>query len=709
MLQSEKSLLATRSATILAIAISLAACGTADSVLFKPNEAKTQSDAGTVQVAIVSVEQWDDVAPTLQPKFDLSPKQALDSVVPITAVLNERFLNAVGFRLGVGLPRSSELETDITEVSAEGVETTTESKTESREPGTVPQPDTGLPANVPLPDLPSATADLEIDPFIRYSTALSLYQEVQLINRYVRNAALRYGYVPYFVRMHISLSPYGRQRPYDVFSKISFFTPPVASLNAEVVDSALASTNAKQYDLPYVIPLIVTDNLEGTRSSRSAELARQLSLALNLMVKGVGAEAGFNALNENLKAIAGTDLNSLQSVSRLTDSSVQVRFGAARQPTAGYEMVARAYSLSTVVLVPRKYIEAASDEDRMLSIIAKSVWRHAETGKELPGPSKRAFVAKLDSKLEEFLTQAAQKEWGKRTVADKALIGLSLTDTIHRSDFAAFVTTLREHELTLLSSASPYSLWIEITDLVAESRFQSASVNLPRRTVPAGLSNVSQTLVLVDDSKGSTTLRLHDVRGLAPDLAEVRLHPKGCGANSPVIQLAPTGVAVANGGRDLIFSFPSLKALELSPTGDEGCVTVSQRSGQWGSSTAIASKEFQNVRYVVAKGKAESTFQLRTTVTAIKADKGKATFKLYVEKMKAEKLELAFVNADLEAVSANPANALTRQQGKITLTKAAEIDLTFRNLTPQRPVRIEAKATKAGKPAGADTLLLEVN
>ena len=83
------------------------------------------------------------------------------------------------------------------------------------------------------------------EPSLQYNTALALHQEVQLLNSYIRNAAKRSGYIPYIVRLQITVLPFARNQPYDVYADIGFIPPEPAEEDARAAECARAEEDAR--------------------------------------------------------------------------------------------------------------------------------------------------------------------------------------------------------------------------------------------------------------------------------------------------------------------------------------------------------------------------------------------------------------------------------------------------------------------------------
>ena len=138
-----------------------------------------QAAAGSVDVAVLSVTDWESYRDRLTPGFALSASDALDKVLPETARVDERVSDALALRAAVGLPTSIATET-ITET---GDATTTEAQTQTSSG----EPPTSLPTPYyqgdlarDLKDLPGfeklVEGPLKGDPILQYQMATALLQ-----------------------------------------------------------------------------------------------------------------------------------------------------------------------------------------------------------------------------------------------------------------------------------------------------------------------------------------------------------------------------------------------------------------------------------------------------------------------------------------------------------------------------------------------------
>lgn len=191
---------------------------------FNPIPARDQAEAGSSHVAVLSVADWEDYVQALQPTFQLTPDQARAQAAASTRALQEGFLDAMRLGLSVRTPQSTDSRTRTTTRDAAGNRTSTETRTEQDSPADLADISTGTGLTTDLaaeaPDLPTAPG---VDPILQHSAATALYQEVQLLNRYVHDAAKRTGTKPYVVRLQLSVHPSSRNRAYDTYANIGFF------------------------------------------------------------------------------------------------------------------------------------------------------------------------------------------------------------------------------------------------------------------------------------------------------------------------------------------------------------------------------------------------------------------------------------------------------------------------------------------------------
>src|SRR5579871_395103 len=191
-----------RTRTTLLLLLCAQLCGCA---WFQENVVKTpyfdstrvckQAEAGSTHVAVLSVARW-ETYPTVQPQFNLTSDQALASAIPDTSIIENKLLNSTAVQLSAQLT-----------------------------PGIGAAPTVTAPS-VDLSTLPGTGASLSqlgLDPLMRYWAATALYQEVQILNRYVKDAAVSDQYYPFLIRTQVTVMPKRRNLPYDAYTTMSFF------------------------------------------------------------------------------------------------------------------------------------------------------------------------------------------------------------------------------------------------------------------------------------------------------------------------------------------------------------------------------------------------------------------------------------------------------------------------------------------------------
>jgi hypothetical protein len=227
-------------------ALGLVACRTEG--FHRETRAIDQRDAGVVHVTVLAVAPWSHYVDALSPRFSMTADEAVGRVVRDTRQSFESSQSSV----------------------STGVSATEKPSTYGAPTG----PDAIKASNfTALPDrLKGPDAMMEV------WTANSLYQEVQILNRVLRDAVIPTGFRPYLVRLQVSLMPRRRHQPYDAYTTLPFFAPEAAPSGAvarrEVAPPSVSlrdagTTGSPGGTGPVVLPLLVTDNLESSLVSRS--------------------------------------------------------------------------------------------------------------------------------------------------------------------------------------------------------------------------------------------------------------------------------------------------------------------------------------------------------------------------------------------------------------------------------------------------------
>ncbi len=559
---------------------------------FQSNLACTQQDAATVQVAVLSVAPWEKYRDAMQPAFKMSSDDALAAAIPNTLDSEQKILDAFAAKAKIALPGASS--SDVTTFTSKTGEkpTASESDTTTRSSGDTSKiAFDGSPAGTTtassLPSGGALSGALGSDPLTKYLAATAVYQEVQLLNRYVKDAAIREGYVPYVVRLQVGLLPWKRDEPYDAYSVISFFMGDFGKNYAiETValhNELLPTTSTEGHDKrdvkenwmpptppcaagkgPLVLPLLVTDDLESALESRSTEEIRQFASALSAVIQGVGVSTDLQSQYDKLQAAYGHALNSTFTVSRLSDNTLRARFGAIYEPGQGsptYSMVPQTHNVTLLVLVPKECVVPDSNIDcRMVRLVANTTVVGAEDGKALPSRTKEDYEA----------------------TARKAFVEHGYTGTVCSDDLS---------RLASLAAANNYdgfaklvhdkfchikyveSFWTDFISIRLGSKLASATFSVPAEDA---FAIVDQQPVLVDDGKSSTIANVYAVKGLqlskttvllkeTPGLDKSSAHDGSQIVAGSDVSLAATATSLSADGNILQLTFPSLADLQLTP------------------------------------------------------------------------------------------------------------------------------------------------
>jgi hypothetical protein len=325
------------------------------------NEVENQKDLGSIHVTVFPPVEFETYKSALSPKFSLTGDQALQEVAPYTtAVQTNRYSGVSG---GISANLGTQIGEKITTLTTKDGKTSEEiNETITDKYGDVPESTTGSGTDkrVLTPD-PYSQEIKRLDPLTRYWAAAALFQEVQLLNRYINDLDTDDDYQAYVARVQISQMPNIRRAPYNSITDLSFFI--------EVGNKTTGST-------PIVLPMLVTDNLEAAAGNYSTETVRSLALALSGTIGSVGVGTNMDAYSQLKKDILGRDLNSLLTVARLHDNILRVRLGAMQQANNLYAVVPHNQTVSVVILVKRDNFENGNKPK--LVVRSHSEWKHIE-------------------------------------------------------------------------------------------------------------------------------------------------------------------------------------------------------------------------------------------------------------------------------------------------------------------------------------------
>lgn len=324
---------------------------------------------------------------------------------------------------------------------------------------------------------------------MQYQAALALYQEVKLLEKSILKGVWRKGYTPYIVRAQITLDPFKRNLPLDVYSTISFFgaqdTKGVtwADSNAtsgldsyNIQNSAQLPSDASD-DLPLVLPLIVTENIEVESFSHTSQKYREYGLALVAAWQNLGGKVGFDKVINKLRQATGNDYNTLHTTARITENTVRVRLGAMRSSNGdneyGYEMVPRNYMVSFLLLVPNENV------NKKMQMVANSVMRGPD-GEVLEDWSVRELEKAADRIIKGSIYPGV-----KRIHDDAYTYFYGAVNAVQMNDKVRYKATVKEmvERLEVKNNYKRFNpnyerLWTEIARFLAGGRISYTTLDI---------------------------------------------------------------------------------------------------------------------------------------------------------------------------------------------------------------------------------------
>jgi hypothetical protein len=524
---------------VLSLGLPLGACSCFKNFTVCPPEPDKQSEAGSSYVSVLSVVPWNEIKDELVPHFDLTAKDALEKAIPATMDEYQKSIDSIKLGLQLSVPATS-----LDKTTAASTQTT--------------------------PSTPTTSPTLKLDPFVQYSVANALFQEVKLLDKYVKYASSNNDYTPYAVRLQITLMPRTHEKPYDTYTTLSFF-PKISSITCEnsisssivhtqnekltpcdgngsalseneykekllhqvniwrdAMDCALHNGNLKESkeflenysagkdlytdfdtkfkantrnykinicdyinkrlthtdilenckpNMPIIVPLLVTENIESLQYDRSRENMVQLALSLLVMANAVGAKGDFEKVSKDLQRFVGRDFNSLLALGRLSDNTVQVRLGAMQRGTLDnedhtYVMVPRTHNVTLLVLVPKNYNE------KKLTLLARTTMFDAESGVMLTNDTT--------SKAKEHFESMAKKIFNLTPKSNECIDHIFAD--VQLNSYECFQKHLTEmcfqNYQNKQGSVHETMLWNELAWLWTGSPYSLTSFSLPEEQKP---------------------------------------------------------------------------------------------------------------------------------------------------------------------------------------------------------------------------------
>ncbi len=535
----------------------IAACTTPT---FKPHIPESQQEAASVHVAILSVGRWSEYEPVLQPDMSVTIQDAEKMALPVTSNYVRNVYDAFNGKLQLGWgPGKGTVggggaggggdQTDTAASPASGASATdggggggkggkTGDKGGASAPSTA-----SAPKSASAPDAAS-TSDvgsvpipaIETNPLLQHELALSIYQEMQILSRYLKDAAFKKDWEPYVVRAQISVSPYAHYQPFDVYVDMGLF--------ATCLDSKNHPVEGRSTQAALVIPLLVTDSIEAQQASNTVQLARDLALGLGGNIGNVALQGDMEKVTKNLQSILGTDYNSLYMVSRVADSIMQVRFGAPANAMSQYSMSTVTHNVTAVVLTP-----ACRADHTQLNVATVSHLRNAVSGQVLNSDSGYGY-----NEAQKVITRIVG-DWFRNSPSNNLDDVGKMVSAVRAGQYDKFRRRLKKAQIR---PGYEQILWTALGEVGASSEFDVAYVDLPKANKGA-LTQTNQLVYLQDGASSSTA-----TIGINPEMLPVTQSAQLQLAGGKLV-LQANSVTSANDGRTLQIQFQSLAPLKSMP------------------------------------------------------------------------------------------------------------------------------------------------
>jgi hypothetical protein len=315
----------------------------------KPAQFDYQDEAGFTRVNVISVARWEDVAASLTPNFNLTADDAQKAVgLPgrnesenITSKLSGSLtFSGIGAAASSGAPIAQSGKSKKTTSSSSGGKASASAEASPDASAKPSAASTSAQGGGPT-DSANAGPTPAIDAMSRYQLAAALYQEVQLLNTYVKSVARTKDATPYLVSLDVSIFP----------------STPKAALNALVITSFVGINQDEHATTdfawaPDVLPVILSEDIETNVHQRQIEDALLLSLTASGTYGPASGTANITRTLDRIAHLSGLDVNTLQLVSSSGKSSLIVRFGAAYGVKTEYSLYPQTRRIHCLVLVP---------------------------------------------------------------------------------------------------------------------------------------------------------------------------------------------------------------------------------------------------------------------------------------------------------------------------------------------------------------------
>ncbi|MFZ5950298.1 MAG: hypothetical protein ACOYXC_06315 [Candidatus Rifleibacteriota bacterium] len=337
-------------------------------------------------------------------------------------------------------------------------------------------------------------------------------------------------------------------------------------------------------DMPIVLPMLVTDQIESSLRSSRAEELQQYALAVAAGYAGLGGAIDLEDISHKIRSALRPDLNHRFSVSRVNNNTVRVHFGARQVPQVGpdkkneYRYVADEgnHRVTLVILLPDDWVKCSTRE---IHFIAKAHVTDSMTGKRHDSPDNLTIDSALDALGKEgghplFDTNRMKElkiDSNKEMSDDDRQTFLSaLESDVRNNNYREFHNKIDSKFCSAPESRQQYheiknSLWHEMSGLSIGSRYISGSFWASKYAKPSPSFGEGVTKILALDDGKKTNMIIPGVKHLTPDQVQAQwLITMKTDGNTKNQEFALDNYSAKLEGRtQLNVVFPSLKQLGL--------------------------------------------------------------------------------------------------------------------------------------------------
>lgn len=721
---------------LVASCLGLLSCGHDKPLISEERRVDTSEEVANVFVSAYPAVPWTSIQDKLEPNHDLSIKDARDMAAVTTQSQVNQFLSTFAAGLAIGLPSRTHSSSTTT---TDG--TTTSTSTRKLEPGAVPASTGASPVALSdaslAADLSKVAPALGVDASTQLTVGTAVYQLAKILDNQISKSIAPEGYQAHLLTFQVNLQPRSRNLPYDTYVNLTLM--PASWTKAFEVSKDVAS-DASAMPAVMLYPLVISDAMESASVSKSVEVIRQAALALSGIVGNVGIGAKLDKGSDDLKALSGSDRNSIVTVGRVSDHTLRMRFGAQLQGTSAKAIVPRTHNVSVVVFT--KTGDADATHIDRLAVVTETSFFDAKSGAEVAStrntPQGRAkLTEEVRQSLDEFgyelaktctdprnllraldrgdyravgqcvalsgqaasASQAgASKSAAQPATAGIAVAGANLSDRVN--------VLLNNPDKLKLDPAEDARLRRVVADLMTKqvnSRFSKFLVQLtPFKQLELPIEG---QLTLLNDDRTAAKVILREGRYLAAGKLRARLKVK---PDTNEYVLLPTSLEVDPDGKTVTVVFPSLLGnglmaympgaagapaqTDLDPTMS---LVLETRNVKEGQSAWVESKPYA-VRLLRPEKKAVGN-PLSTASSVVIADgNGSARITLQIGEWDAAKLGALAVRVTGAEVRATlPARTMDAALRAIPVTANSSVTLDLGNVTTARAVQISAVAKKA--------------